>query len=149
MHRIFGAIVSLALLSSAAFASGGLNCEADDETLKLTVDIGVSRGMGGAFFTTKASAEVKAEGTPGDLQKLNLDDALVHHWLDGQSLKLLFYRETAADRPHAYAEITVEAVPAEEGAYAGGYTLTLFKAEAAEDEENPVRFNGKIGCFVE
>lgn len=149
MHKIFGAIAGLALMSSAALASGGLSCEVADANLKLAVESGVTRGMGGPFFNFKAGAEILNAAVHPDLKALTLDDKLVHHWLDGKTLKLSFYQETAEDKPHAYVDITIDTQSDEEGSYNGDYQLSIFAAEPPEGAENPVELSGKVTCFVE
>jgi hypothetical protein len=149
MHKILGAIAGLTLLSSSAFASGGLSCEVADANLKLTAESGVTHGMGGPFFNFKASAEILNAAVHPDLKALILDDKLVHHWLDGKTLKLSFYQETAEDKPHAYVDITIDTQSDEEGNYNGAYQLSIFAAEPPAGAENPVELSGTVTCFVE
>jgi hypothetical protein len=149
MRRLITAFAALTLLSSSALASGGLSCEVADQNLNLTVESGVTHGMGGPFFNFKASAEVLVKDTPPSLVKLNLDNGLVHHWLDGQRLDLSFYRESEGSEPHAEVEIIVQTTQGEEGTTAGEYTLSVFLAEPAPGAENPIKVTGKVSCFVE
>ncbi len=149
MRGLITALAALTLLSPSALASGGLSCEAADQNLKLTVESGVTHGMGGPFFNFKASAEVLVKETPPSLVKLNLDNSLVHHWLDGQRLDLSFYRETDGSEPHGEVEITVQTTQDEEGSSAGEYTLSVFIANPAAGAENPIKVTGKVSCFIE
>ncbi len=149
MRRSVLTLAALLLSAPAGFASGGLSCEANDANLNLTVESSVTRGMGGPFFNFKASAEIMVASTHPSLKKLTLDESLVHHWLDGKMLYLSFYRETAANEPHAYVEIVVETSQVEEGSYAGKYSLSVFAADAAADTENPKQATGEVICFAE
>ena len=149
MRRLTLALATLTICSSSAFASGGLSCEAADENLVLAIESGVTHGLGGPFFNFKASAEVRVKETPPSLAKLNLDDRLVHHWLDGGRLDLSFYGETEDSAPHGEVEIIVQATVQDEGSYAGEYTLSVFQAEPVPNAENPMKFTGKVSCFVE
>ena len=121
--------------STTAMASGGLWCTIDDANLKMTVESGVTRGMGGPLFNFKASAEVLAGNVAPDFRKIVLDDKLVHSWLEGGDTRLLFYTEREGDKPHGYVSITIKTLadPEDEDVEAKGtYELTYFRSRAPE-----------------
>lgn len=132
-----------------AAASGGLGCEASDLSLKFVVETAVSRGMGGAFFNLRASLDVAMEGVPDDLRKLTLDEALVHSWLDGEEVKLMFYMERE-DGEFATVDFVVETSQVREGEYRGDYIFTAF--EVRPDSESGFAAwaaQGHVLCLVE
>ena len=64
-------------------------------------------------------------------------------------LRLHFYREREADKPHGYVELVVTAVSADdEGTADGSYDLTVFDTSGASSGD-PLKVTGKISCFVE
>jgi hypothetical protein len=150
MRQHFAAFLCFAFLPAAAHASGGLSCEADDGNLKLEVQSGVTRGMGGPFFEFKAKSEIKAGATPPDLRSLTLDSHLVHHWLSGKELNLAFYYEREGDKPHAYVEIVVETDAQDELDFKGTYELTVFNTEVPEGTDSVVvKATGDVACMAE
>ena len=75
--------------ASPAHASGGLWCTIDDANLRMTIESGVTRGMGGPIFNFKALAELLVKDVAPDFAKLTLDGNLVHNWIDGDETRLL------------------------------------------------------------
>ena len=116
------AVIALAAVIAAAVpasASGGLWCDAEDQSLKFAASTGVTRGTG-AFFQFKGLLEVKLDGVPEDLRNLPLDGMLIHSWLDADEAKLQFYFERR-DGEFASVDLTVETERVEEGEYRGEY----------------------------
>ena len=116
------AVIALAAVIAAAVpasASGGLWCDAEDQSLKFEASTGVTRGTG-AFFQFKGMLEVKLDGVPEDLRNLPLDGMLIHSWLDADEAKLQFYFERR-DGEFASVDLTVETERVEEGEYRGEY----------------------------
>jgi hypothetical protein len=148
MRRTLIALAAVIAAIGPAAASGGLGCEAEDQSLKFAAESGVSRGMGGAFFNLKASLDIAMEGVPDDLKALTLDEALVHSWLDGDELKLQFYVERQ-EGDFASVDFVVETAMVEEGEYRGGYALTIFAARPGEPEAETRVVAGEVVCFVE
>lgn len=134
-----------------AFASGGLSCEAEDGSAKIAVESGVTRGMGSPVFNFRGSAEVSDKTIAEDLRTTTFtDEHLAQYWLDSEDLRLVLYREREGDKPHGYVEITVlTKAEGDEGSYAGTYALTVFDGTGDDPEGKTVKFEGKIGCFVE
>lgn len=134
----------------AAHASGGLWCNVDDANLKLDVESGVTHGMGSPFFSFKAAGELKGKDVATDFQKLTLDDKLVHSWLDGDEVRLLFYTERT-DGEFGSVQITIETVmAADEEGYEGTYQVSYFEGTRQKGEEDGFRrFEGKLTCGVE
>ena len=145
-------LMFLAAGSGVAAASGGLSCEADDRTLTLSIESGVTRGMGSPVFNFRAEATLKLAKTPVDMKTTTFEQAnLAQYWLDGKNLRLVLYREREGDKPHGYVEITVLTKAKgeeDEGAYEGTYELTVFDGTGDGD---PLQLDakGKVECFAE
>jgi hypothetical protein len=141
--------VLLAFASSPAFASAGLSCEASDKTMKLSLEAGISRGVGEDFFSFKGELEILAAGIPKDFQKIEVaKEHLTQRWLDGRNLKLKIYREREGE-PHGYVDIVIEAWPRkdEEDQFRGGYTLTIFDMSVKKDGEGKTTtLKGRVTC---
>jgi hypothetical protein len=153
MRSIIAGTVLL-LASQMAFASGGLWCDIDDEVLKLTVESGVTHGMGGPVFNFRARAEVKSEEAPKHLKITEFtEEHLPQYWLDNYALNLSLYRETVGDLPHGYVSITIKTQPndEEEGSYAGDYELTVWDVGPEGSTEEPLKVShaGKVMCGSE
>jgi hypothetical protein len=153
MRSIIAGTVLL-LSSHMAFASGGLWCDIDDEVLKLSVESGVTHGMGGPVFNFRAVADVKSDKAPKHLKHTEFSsDHLPQYWLDNYALNLGLYRETEGDLPHGYVSITIKTQPndEEEGSYAGNYELTVWDvgAEGSTEESLKVSHAGKVTCGAE
>lgn len=142
---VTAAVLVLCATATAAQATGGFSCSADDENLKFTAESAFSYGLGGQLVNFKAEARVLVAGTPPTLTTLSLDDALVHSWLYGTELKLRLYRETAGDTTHGFVEIVVEtkAPDADATEYSGTYKLVVFSAGGQETTRS-----GKASCSV-
>lgn len=141
----------LLLVSSlSASASGGLWCTIEDSNLKMSVESGVTRGMGGPFFNFKASAELLFKDVAPDFRQIDLHDKLVHSWLEGGDTRLLFYTEREGEAPHGLVEIVIKVLanPDDEDADAKGtYELTYFEAERQQgDNDGYVRLSGEASC---
>lgn len=138
------AVLSLLLAASAcpAAASGGIGCTVEDEAVTLSIDGGISRGMGSALFALSGSIQIRDEAVAADLAALDFArEHVPQYWLDGSALKLRLYREREA-APHGYVEIAVDAMPVGDG-YAGDYAVTVY------DDGAQASFAGAVSCFVE
>lgn len=135
--------------AGTALATGGMSCSADDTSIKLDVGSSMSHGMGGAFFQFKGELEVRHPKTPEDFRRFifGIED-LTHHWIDGEEIKLLFYRERSGDKPHGFVELTVLTQRKDEaGDYEGRYELTLY--DTAWSPVEPLKVTGNVTCLVE
>ena len=128
-------------------ASGGLWCSAEDGNLRLTIESGMSHGLGGAFFNMKASAELLDSRVAADFRNLVLDDKLVHSWVDADETRLLFYTERS-DGDFGSMELTIETKgDRDEGDIPGTYELAYFEASRQQgDDDGFIRFSGPITC---
>jgi hypothetical protein len=147
---VASAAVAMALSLADARASGGLSCTADDAFAEITIESGVTRGMGGPVFNFRATSLIRDDAVAGDLRAMAYEgEHLAQYWLDGEELRLLLYRERA-EGAHGYVEIEVRATVAEEGLYTGVYALTVFDLTGDTTGEGR-RFaaEGAVECFVE
>lgn len=143
--------MSILLAAGPAVASGGLSCGAKDEAVKLTIESGVTRGMGSPVFDFRGEIEILDNAVAQDLRRMSFDKAhLAQYWLDGEELRLIVYREREADKPHGYVEVMVKTKSGDEGDYIGQYSVTVFDmADAAAGEGKTFNFSGRATCLVE
>ncbi len=151
--RLNAAILAAALLAavpSGAQASGGLSCTAEDDFAVISIESGVTRGMGGPVFNLRATSVIRDDRVAGDLRNMTFDgEHLAQYWLDGEELRLLLYRERA-EGAHGYVEIEVRTTTDEEGLYKGSYDLTAFDTTGdTTGEGRTVEGDGAVVCFVE
>lgn len=141
------ALAVLLLAAQPSRASGGLWCSVDDERLKLSVETGMSHGMGGALFNFKASAELLDKQIAADFRKLTLDDKLVHHWVDRDETRLSFYTERS-EGDFGSVDIIIETMgDREEGDIPGTYELAYFEtSRQTSGDDGFIRFSGKVAC---
>ncbi|WP_421926881.1 hypothetical protein [Neoaquamicrobium sediminum] len=147
--RIVAALAMLAVSAGSATASGGLSCDADGDST-MSLEGGVSRGMGGALFNFAGKLEIKSPGVGEDLRVTEFSrEDVAQYWLDGEALKLRLYRERE-DGPHGYVEVVVETALGDEGSGEGEYLVTVYDmTNAVNSETEPARFTGPISCSVE
>jgi hypothetical protein len=144
-------IVAAILLSSAseAAASGGLWCDVDDQSARIEIQGGVTHGMGGPLFSFVGKADARDASIPQDLRTTEFERSHVaQYWLDGKELRVLLYRERAADKAHGYVELTILTKAIDESSYEGSYTLEVFDADASS-EGKTWAYSGKIACGAE
>jgi hypothetical protein len=133
-----------------ARASGGLSCTSEDAFAVITIESGVTRGMGGPVFNFRATSVIRDDAVAGDLRNMAYEgEHLAQYWLDGEELRMLLYRERA-EGAHGYVQIEVRTRSAEEGLYEGSYTLTgLDMTGDTTGEGRTFRQSGSVQCFVE
>ncbi len=149
-NRIATTFLSLAVLlaTAPAHASEGLSCEANDKAVKLTIEAGISSGVGSGFFSFKGELDILAPGTPKDFRKLTFGrDHLTQQWLDNRNLKLRIYRERDGE-PHGYVDIVIEAWPrkGDEFEFRGGYVLTIFDIPKPGADGITTSLKGRVTC---
>lgn len=150
MRTIIG-VAMLLSSASAAFASGGIWCNADDTAVTFDVGAGVTRGMGGPTFNFRGDLEIKARPAGDSLRKTVFEDSnLTQYWLDGQELRLNIYREHEVAQKFNSVELTILTKTSDEGVYDGQYTLAVYDAAAdTEQDGKPVEVTGKVFCGAE
>jgi len=145
--RTMTAVLLLAGLATPAGASGGISCEASGGPVGLTIEAGVTRGMGGPLFSFEATANTGDDRVPADLRTVAFSPANVaQYWLDAEDLRLVLYREREGGADHAEITITIHAKPAEGGAYDGVYRAVVYDIAAGG---GPIELAGDISCQVE
>lgn len=141
-HLVLAAALTL-VTAGFASATGGFDCQIDDENLKLSVSAAVSHGMGGAIINIETTAEITAEIVPEDLRRPNLSAGPVHHWLEYPDLWLAYYAETEGDAPFASMDLILKASETgDEITYTGDYTLHVFDGDTGEVTD----LTGKVTC---
>jgi hypothetical protein len=148
-------IIAIAAFVSAAnttAASGGLSCDVEDKSVRVSIASGVTHGMGSPIFNFAGKLEVLDKTVAEDLQKAEFSDAHVaQYWLDEQNLRLLLYREREGDKPHGYVELLIQTQAGDnEGLYGGSYKMTVFDTTGDTSAEGKtVTADGEVSCFVE
>lgn len=145
--RIFAALL-MATVATGAQASGGLSCTASDNTMRFSLEGGVSRGMGASLFSFDGSIGIRAHGVPDDLRRLKFSrEHVAQYRLNDRMLALTLYRERTGNRPHGYVELDVETRPSDrEGGYAGSYRLSAYEASG---NGRMIERQGKVTCMAE
>lgn len=148
LRSILPAAVLLSVTSQAS-ASGGVWCDSDDGSARIEVRGGVTHGMGGPLFSFDGTVDARDESIPDDLRKTRFERSQVsQYWLDGKELRLLLYRERAADKAHGYVELTILTRAIDESSYEGRYELQVFDADSSS-EGKTWTYDGKISCGAE
>ena len=149
MRRIVSAAILMSFAGEAA-ASGGLWCNSEDKSARMSLSGGVTRGMGGPLFSFDGQVEALDPAVSEDLRMTQFGKRdVAQYWLDGEELRLLLYQERAADKPHGYVKLTVRTRLADdEGTYSGRYALEVFDADSAP-EGRSWSFEGDISCGTE
>jgi len=149
--RVMMAVMSILLAAGPAVASGGLSCGAKDEAVKLTIESGVTRGMGSPVFNFRGEIEIANNALEADLRKVTFErEHLAQYWLDGEELRMVVYRERDGDKPHGYVEVTIRTRSGDEGDYIGQYSVTVFDMTgAAGGDGKTYNFTGRATCLVE
>lgn len=150
--RMMPALIALLLSCTAASASGGLDCDADDARASFTLHGGVTRGMGGGMFDFRGELEIKDKAISEDLRKTAFErQHVAQYWFDAEDLRLDIYREREGDKAHGYVELIVMTkVGADAIAFEGTYELIVFDTANAEGSEGKeTKITGKTSCFTE
>lgn len=136
---------------SPAFASGGLWCEADDAKVKLSIDSGITRGMGNPLFNFRGALEIKDKAVAEDLRTSAFEIGnLTQHWLDGKEMKLQLFRERGGDGPVGEIDLLIETRMVDEGSYEGTYSVRVSDMTGDTSGEGKVsEYNGKASCSAE
>jgi hypothetical protein len=148
-------LILAVLACQPAFASGGLNCSADEDGVKFEIGGGVTHGMGGPLFSFEGQLAIADNALAADLGRTTFGrEHVAQYWLDGDELRLLLYREREGDKPHGYVELTIETEARGgddgEGMYDGRYALSVFDITQENGGEGvTVTREGEVECFAE
>lgn len=138
-------LVSLLLVASPAFASGGVWCEVSDDKIDLSVELAMAR-QSGAVFGVEGRLILSDPAIPADLARLTLTrDDLAQIWSDGEEFRLALWRERTGEDWGALS-LVIRAKAAEEGEYRGDYEITLSGSDP-DAEIAPV--GGPVSCYYE
>lgn len=149
--RLATTFVFCSMMTTGAWASGGLSCSSEGDPATIAVDAGITRGMGSPVFSLTGSVEVTDAEVAEDLRKTAFEkENLAQYWLDGEDLRLLLYRERPAEKEHGYVELEIrtKAVADEEGSYAGTYLITYWDTTGGGDAKEK-KIEGKVACTGE
>jgi hypothetical protein len=144
-------ILAAALAAAApAHASGGLWCGNVGGPVKISIQSGVTRGMGFPVFDFRASSEIDDATIGEDLRKIAFDGAhLPQYWSHGDDLNMVLYRERDTET-FGSVEITILTKAAgDDIEYNGTYTYTAYDGGSNHGQGSTVTHTGKISCGVE
>lgn len=149
--RTPASILALACSTVAAAASGGLSCEVAGDDVVMSLEGGVTRGMGSALFSFSGRLEVRSHDVREDLRVTEFArEHVPQYWLDGDTMKLRLYQEREGDTPHGYVEVIVETSHDNDGTDRGDYIVAVYDmTDAVDGEVEPVQFSGSVTCSVE
>lgn len=147
---VLAAAALLATAATDAAASGGLSCTADDAFAAITIESGVTHGMGSPVFNFRATSVLRDDTVAGDLREMAYEgEHLAQYWLDGEELRMVLYRERI-EGAHGFVQIEVRTIVDGEGLYRGSYDLAVFDMEGdTTGEGKSLRGDGPVECFVE
>jgi hypothetical protein len=144
-------LMAAALLAAglnSAFATGGLWCNADDQSVQFGIRSGMTRlrGPGRGFFNFSAELAIAQTLVSKDLRHLRMNENNLHqNWLSARELKLdLFYRG-ARNAHDVDVELLIETTRSKEGVYLGTYELTVVDPRVQGYGE-PLDLHGKASC---
>ena len=131
-------------------ASGGLWCDTVGGPVKISIESGMTHGMGFPVFNFRASSEVDDAAIGEDLRKVAFERAhLPQYWYHGEDLNMVLYRERDTD-VFGSVEITIltKAV-GDDIEYNGTYSFTVYDAGGNNGQGSTVTHTGKISCGTE
>ena len=133
-----------------AAASGGLWCQLEDQQVKISIESGVTHGMGGPVFNFRGKLEILAKTVAEGFRDVEFDgDSLAQYWLDHRALKLSLYREWQDDKPFRSINLVIETQAGDdEDTYGGNYAITVFDNGVAGDDKE-TKLSGEIDCGAE
>ncbi len=144
-------ILAAALAAAApAHASGGLWCDNVSGPVKISIQSGVTRGMGFPVFDLRASSEIDDATIGKDLRKISFEGAhLPQYWFHGENLNMMLYRERDTEI-FGSVEITIlTKAGGDDIEYNGIYSFTAYDAGGNNGQGSTVTHTGEISCGVE
>lgn len=150
MRRLLPALAAT-VLTSPAMASGGLSCDASDQTVEIVIQSGITRGMGSPLFQFQGEIEIKNPAVSDTLRKTTFGrEHVPQYWIDDEGLKLMLYRETETG-PHGYVQLKIITGHDEDDlTWDGEYAVNVsdVSGKGPSDPEF-LEYSGPIRCFVE
>jgi hypothetical protein len=136
-----GFVVSV-LATGHALAAGGLLCSQVEGATKLDIQAGVARDVGSPLFAIKATVIRDGQGAP--IVFGHEDER--QFWFDEKDLRLMLYREAAAEGTQAQLIVETSFVSQDDESrtYEGSFRLTVF-----QDSSQPMNWDGKISCMAD
>jgi len=151
MHRaLFVAAAFLASMTEAQ-ATAGLNCSAEDKSIRFSADAVLSRGAGEGFVSFRGELTVLVKAAPDDFRTVKFEsEHLTQRWLHGNELKLRIYRERDGQGPFGYLDLVLNTRGAgDEINYRGTYALTIYHLPSdASSEGKTVKARGRVSCSI-
>jgi hypothetical protein len=149
--RTFMTLAILLCGTRIAWATGNLECEADDRMMEFFASSSVSYGETKPITNFKARLQFKRKDMPETARILELDGShLVHHWIDDRDVKLLFHREKIEDMSvEVTLRVETRRKPGDELRGTGHYEMTLsFPAREGGSQPRIVKHRGQVRCSV-
>ena len=135
-----------------AFATGTLDCVADDASAAIDVHGIVPDGMGAPLMQVEAEITAELLGVATDLGTTRFErEHQVQYWLDDVSLNVLLYKERVGDGQFGSTTLVIKTARSdadEEGTYAGTYDIEGYEVPAGGGDSIVVHKTGAIDCFA-
>ncbi|WP_196257880.1 hypothetical protein [Pelagibacterium limicola] len=150
MRLIIAAFASLVAFPAAA--SGGISCGADHGPILIDIQSGVTHGMGGPLFAFAGELAIADQRlSPAAREARFEQEHVAQYWLDGETLRLVLYREAEGDVPYFSVQVVVRTMVDESGEdYLGDFSVAAYQAGDSQGGEAQLfEFTGPISCFVE
>ena len=83
--RLLVVLAGLIAGTLPAAASGGIWCILEDQSVRLSIESGVTHGMGSPFFNFRGKLEILDASVPEKLRTAEFEQQhLAQYWLDGR-----------------------------------------------------------------
>jgi len=145
------AIAAALLLACAgeARSSAGVSCQADDASVKFSLEGAWGRSAGSGPGNFGGEVAIKLKPVPDYARKLTIETRhLTQHWYHDRDLKLAVQWLRDGDEPSAEVLLLIETRrgKAEQSAYPGRYKLTI---SAPNSDGKPRQASGRVTCSAD
>jgi hypothetical protein len=149
MRPLFSALAFLAL-TTPAFATASVHCEADDGSVNFSFGMAYGRSTGSPPNNFNGEIEIKLKGLPEHARKIALEHShLTMNWYHDRDLKLAVQWTREGNEPSAEVLLAVEARrgKSEDSAHKGRYVLTVtVPSTIAGGDGKPKTASGRATC---
>lgn len=141
--------ILLSMLGSAR-ATGGLSCQADDQSILFLSTSTVARSLAARLLDFQARMDIRLKDAPDDMKTIMLNDEhLAHHWIHDSDTKLKIHWERQKN-PYGYVELVIETSdkPGQESSR-GTYHLRIHSMREGPLEPLELEAHGDAVCEFE
>jgi hypothetical protein len=148
MRATIAAVILLACAGEAG-ASAGVACQANDPSVKFTLEGAWGRSAGSGVGNFGGEVEIKLKAVPDYVRKLKLETShLTQNWYHDRDIKLAIQWMRDGDEPSAEVLLIIETQrgKAEDSPYRGRYKLTI---SMPNSDGKPREASGRVTCSAE